>query len=128
MQRATIILNGLSLVATIANFIRIYGGSYQSSYVLDVATITVLTSALFIITIAAAISTARHSFGSYARIAAMTAVVGHLVFFVAAVFGLIPGLGAGGDSFEPLMLVPMAVSAISVITLVRNIRGGASLD
>jgi len=128
MQQATIILNGLLLVAAVANFMRVYGDSYQSSYSNDVATFMILTSALYIITIAAAISTARRTFGSYARISAMTAVVGHLIFFVAALFGFVPGLGPGDDNWEPLMLVPMAVSAISVVTLTRNIRGVPSVD
>jgi len=54
----------------------------------------------------------------------MTAVVGHMVLFVAALFGSISGLGLE-DEFggTPLMLVLMAVSALSVATLVRNVRG-----
>jgi len=54
----------------------------------------------------------------------MTAVIGHMVLFVAALVASISGLGLE-DEFggTPLMLVLMAVSAISVATLVRNVRG-----
>jgi len=58
----------------------------------------------------------------------MSAIVGHLIFFVAALFSVVRGFGIGEYYWEPLMLIPMAVSAISVITLTRNIRGVPSVN
>ena len=128
MQRATIILNGLLLVVVVANFMRIYGDSNQISNLEYLATFTILTSVLFILTIAAAISTARGVIGSYGRISAMTAVVGHLLLFAVALLGVVPGLGTGDDHWEPLRLVPMVVSALSVATLIRNVRTVPGVD
>lgn len=128
MQWATIISNGILLVATLANFFRVYTGPDQSAYLDEVTAFTVLASALFIITIPAAISSAKRSFGSYTRISAMTAIVGHMVLFASALFGIVPSFGTGNGGWEPLMLVPMAVSAISIVTLTRNIRSAPGVD
>lgn len=121
MQQATIVLNGVFLAVAVGNFIRVNIGESPVPYSGEVTILTIAASALFMTTIAAAIATAGQSFGSYARIAAMTAIIGHIVVFLAALFGLFPGTGTG-DGWEPLMLLPMAVSAISVSTLVRNVR------